>query len=368
MASQTALAATKGSKAQATTTVSPPFAPMMGPRGRVLVVNDLSGDADGLVAAAHAVLSPSAQVRGIVGTAARQPAESAQRSTELAEEMLRLMSLSGTIPVHRGADRPLTGPNAPADCPGARAIVAEAMRESELPLYVTVGGGLTEIASALLLEPRIAERLTVIWIGGNPHDVGGPEYNFNLDREAARFIFNEALVPLWQVTSKAYGTCYVSMTELQAHVAPCGALGAWLYAKIAEGYPGFTRIGANPGETWSMGDNPLVLLTALTGWLPNSRTPPFRYEQVSSPFDEVFVAANHGPQDEGVQRCRHATHVRRLLCKNADDLRQALDRFAQPRTTNYRHGTQLLSERVLNSPRWLPRGLHAQRLGGRRVR
>jgi hypothetical protein len=281
-----------------------------------MVVNDLSGDADGLFATVHALLSPSNEVRGIVGTAARPPAENAMRSAELAEELLGLMNLSDRVPVYVGAEAPLSGPSVARDSPGARAIVAEAMRDSPLPLYITVGGGLTEIASALLLEPRIAERLTLVWIGGNPHDAGGGEYNFSLDPAAAQYVFNESRVPLWQVTSRAYGTCYVSMTELQAHVAPYGAIGAWLYTKFVEGYPGFTRMGANLGETWSMGDNPLVLLTALTGWIPDTFTAPFRYEKVSSPFEEVSV-----PQLQADGTYVRRSEGRRMRVFNAVDTR-----------------------------------------------
>src|ERR1043166_3582465 len=45
-----------------------PFAPLAGARSRVVFVNDLSGDVDGLFAAVHQILSPSADLRGIVGT------------------------------------------------------------------------------------------------------------------------------------------------------------------------------------------------------------------------------------------------------------------------------------------------------------
>lgn len=330
LASQSALASEKNGNLPAKPANSPAFVPGMGPRARVLIVNDLSGDADGLFSTVHAILSPSTEVCGIIGTRAAQPTETAKRSTELAEEMLRLMNLSRTIPVYRGADGPLSAPNVLSECPGARAIIKEAMRESDLPLYVTVGAGLTEIASALMLEPRIAERLTLIWIGGNPHEMGGAEYNLDLDREAARFIFNESKVPLWQVTSKAYGTCFVSMTELQAYVEPYGAIGAWLYAKIAEGYPGLTRIGANPGETWSMGDNPLVLLTALTGWIPSERSQPFRYERVGTPFDEVFA-----PFLEEDGNYRNRPDGRRMRVFNSVDTRLMFGDFFAKIQMNY---------------------------------
>lgn len=266
---------------------SSPFTPKQGPRARVMVVNDLSGDIDGLFATVHALLSPSAEVRGIVGTAALGVSETPQRSIENAAEILRLMGLTGKVPLHVGAPRRMTDSRTAIDCPGARAIIEEAMRDSKVPLYITVGGGLTELASALLLEPRIADRFTLVWIGGKPHDEGGPEYNFLLDRKAAQFVFNSSTVPLFQVTSKGYGTCQVSNSELQAHVAPYGAIGAWLYGRLEAAA---ASMSWNAGETWTLGDSPLVLLTALTSWVPSG---PGRYDGTSSPFVETFAPRLH---------------------------------------------------------------------------
>jgi hypothetical protein len=44
---------------------------------------------------------------------------------------------------------------------------SEAMRtDTRLPLFARFGAGLTELANAYLIEPRIADRLTTVWIGG----------------------------------------------------------------------------------------------------------------------------------------------------------------------------------------------------------
>jgi purine nucleosidase len=331
LAGQAASAAGKANVPVARSGRSKAFARKLGPRIRVMIANDLSGDLDGLFATVHALLSTSAEVRGIVGTAALQPSETSQRSVELANEILRIMGLTGKIPVHLGAERRMAGPSTPVDCPGARAIVAEAMRDDPRPLYVTVGGGLTEVASALLLEPSIAERFTLVWIGGDPHDeADGTEYNLNLDRKAAQIVFNDSHVPLWQVTSKGYGTCQISSTEIQAYVAPYGAIGAWLYARIVEGYPGLERYGVNAGETWTLGDSPLVLLTALTSWVPSSQSRPLKYERTSSPFDEVFVPRL---RDDG--RYEGRTQGRKMRVFNSVDTRLMFGDFFAKMRMNY---------------------------------
>ncbi|MEZ5742626.1 MAG: nucleoside hydrolase [Sphingomonadaceae bacterium] len=270
-----------------------PFRPLSGPRSRVLFVNDLSGDVDGLFALAHQILSPSAELRGIIGTTPRERDSSAKRSAELAEEMLALMDMPGSIPIYTGAEQQMQDMVTPVASDGSDAIIAEAMRtDSELPLYIAVGGGLTEVASAVLQEPKIADRFTLVWIGGDALPDGGTgETNFNIDPLAAQFLFNESTVRIWQVPRSAYAQCLVSATELQTNVGRYGKIGPWLQDRLFD----VTRkygMRFNTGETWNLGDNPLVLLTALTDWVPSNRQPPLRFERTgSSLFDEVTAPA-----------------------------------------------------------------------------
>lgn len=236
------------------------FVPAKGSKSRVLMVNDLAGDFDGLFAAAHAVMSPSIELRGLISSNAQGQDQTGTRGLQLGGEMLRLMRAQQRVPMLAGAETKLAAETHAVASAGTQRIIDEAMRtDTRLPLFVAVGGGLTEVASALILKPEIAERMTLVWIGG-----GMPgEYNFTIDPVAARHIFNETEVPIWQVPADVYAMCQVSMTELQAYVAPCGAIGAWLYNQalgvdqLLKDYP------INPGETWSMGDSPLILLTAL---------------------------------------------------------------------------------------------------------
>jgi purine nucleosidase len=284
------LAATAAISARA---IAAPFKPFLGPRARVMIVNDISGDVDGLFSTVHALLSPSTEICGIIGTGTSSKTEMPVRSAELAREILKLMGLTGKIKVFEGVDGKLASATEPRKSPGVQAIIDEAMRtDSKLPLYITVGGGLTEVASALLLEPKIADKFTLVWIGGGPYPVSGPpEYNFNIDRLAAQHVFNETAVPIWQVTSDAYGQCVVSNSELQAFVAPFGEIGAWLYKKLLDTTESVSKYTLNTGETWTLGDSPLVLLTALTSWVPSmgGGGRKLAYERTDSRYDEIFA-------------------------------------------------------------------------------
>ena len=252
------------------------FTPPRGPRYRVISDNDYSGDPDGLFQLVHALLSPSLDVRAVIGShlAEGDVFDASEAQAANAVEYIRgVLDLIGRdVAVHEGAATGLRDARTPHRSAGAEAIVAEAMRtDTDLPLFVTLGGGLTELASAYLLEPAIAERLTAVWIGGPEYDeLGphperpgagpGPEYNLAIDRLAAQVVFNDSPIPLWQVPRNAYRQALVSMSELAARVRGSGPLGGHLYGALARVH---AREERNLGETYILGDNPLVLLTAL---------------------------------------------------------------------------------------------------------
>lgn len=307
------------------------FKPLAGPRSRVIFVNDLSGDVDGLFAAVHQILSPSTDLRGIVGTATGRPGETAEKSASLARDILDLMDMPTHCPVYQGAGSRMKDAKTAVRSPGTQAIIDEAMRDSELPLFVAVGGGLTEVASAVLIEPRIAARFTLVWIGGDAlPSSGAGETNFNIDPVAAQFLYNETSLRIWQVAREAYKTCMVSATALQVHVGRYGKIGPWLVDRLFD----VTRKYGhrfNTGETWSLGDNPLVLLTALTGWVPSNRQPPLRFENTdSSRYDEIS-----GPRLGADGTVAPGAGERRIRVYRSIDTRMLFDDFYAKMEANF---------------------------------
>jgi purine nucleosidase len=248
----------------------------MQPRYRVIVDNDFSGDPDDLFQLAHHVLSPSVQIPFIIGShlAPGDHFDPSDRQADNAAEVARglLELLNSPIPVIAGSNKGLIDPHEPVPSDAADAIVREAMRDdTDLPLFIALGAGMTELASAVLMEPRIAERLTAVWIGGPEHQGLGlehpepdqVEYNLNIDIPAARAIFNDSRVPIWQVPRNTYRHALVSLAELDARVRPHGELGRRLAESIDSLVDSAESVGFLVGETYCLGDQPLVLLTAL---------------------------------------------------------------------------------------------------------
>jgi purine nucleosidase len=229
---------------------------------RVLIDTDVKNEADDQFAIVHALLSPSLEVRGVIPAhfGQRRSRNSMQESRAEVDLILGLLNLTGKVRVEDGAPGALVDPNTPIESAGAQLIIEEALKAEEAPLFVSFLGPLTDMASALLLEPRIARRdLKVIWIGGPPY-VGGaaysPEFNLSNDVIAAEVVFSSSL-ELWQVPMSTYVMMGVSHAELYEKVRPCGEIGNYLVTQLIE----FNEMHAHRSrslEFRSLGDSPAV--------------------------------------------------------------------------------------------------------------
>ncbi len=248
------------------------------PRMRVIIDNDFGGVPDGLFELVHHLLSPSVEIRGIIGSHLRagdgfdRSNETATHARNKIEEVLEIMNLSKSYPVYQGSNLALDNDSTAQKSDASMAIVKEAMRDdSKLPLYVVCGAGLTDIASAFLLEPRIANRLTLIWIGGPEYpELATPppgyetlEYNLNIDLKACQVIFNKSSIPIWQVPRNVYRQVIMPYSSLLVKVKTQGKIGEFLTASLERIMKMGIKYNFNLGEGYITGDSPLVLLTAL---------------------------------------------------------------------------------------------------------
>lgn len=280
------------------------------PRARVICDNDYCGDPDGLVQLAHHLLSPSVELRGVIGSQLPDydsTCEAGRQVDGSLEQAARVLALTGRddVPLFAGSEVGLPSSTAPAACAGAEAIVAEAMRDdTDLPLFVACGGSLTAIASAWLLEPRISERVTLVWIGGNEHEgvtaipapYSGVEYNASTDLTAVQAVFGDSDLDIWQVPRDAYRQVLASHSELLVRMRPQGELGRHLFDEVVHFHDRYAQLGFPMGETYILGDSPLVLLTALGGSFDPS---PSSSVSVLCPRQHVDDAGNYADLASG---------------------------------------------------------------------
>ncbi|WP_159618129.1 nucleoside hydrolase [Ruania rhizosphaerae] len=243
--------------------------PRPGLRRRVIVNTDAMNEADDQFAIVHALLTPMFDLRGLIAAhfGAERSATSMEDSREEIDHLLQLMDLGGTVRVENGSPRALPDESTPEDSAGARLIIEEAMKDDG-PLYVAFLGPLTDMASAILLEPAIAERdVVVVWIGGGPYGdripAYWPEFNLRNDVASANVVLASG-VEVWQVPMSTYVMMGVSYAELDEKVTPCGAIGKYLTRQVIEFNAG--REGSHgPMEHRSLGDSPAIGLMMSPG-------------------------------------------------------------------------------------------------------
>jgi inosine-uridine nucleoside N-ribohydrolase len=252
--------------------------PLITARARVIIDNDFSGDPDGLFQLAHLALSPSVEIRGVVGSHLRpndwfdSSAIQADHAAAKANALLTTLHLKTRIPVFTGSNTAMLNDSTPVQSEATDLIIREALRtDTKAPLYILCGAGLTEVASAVLKTPEIAGKFTLIWIGGPeypdlasaPPHASGIEYNLNIDIAAAKVVFNHPVVNIWQVPRSTYRQPLIAYSELIDKIKPYGETGPLLVAALEDLMRRVEKSGGNLGETYILGDSPLVLLSAL---------------------------------------------------------------------------------------------------------
>lgn len=264
-----------------------PWAEQTAPACRVIIDNDFAGDPDDLYQLVHHLLSDTVDIRFIICSHLRAGDFINPSGDTVAHAETRVRTLLGHMGcdagdiIVRGSEQPLqpadpTGHAAhPQPSPACDAIIREAMRDdTDVPLYYVAGGGVTDLISAYLTEPRIADRMRVVWIGGQEYPGVRPplnrvctEYNADIDPLAARMLLCDTPFELWQVPRNAYRQCLVSIAELRERVLPCGEIGRFLYDSMNAIRTRGDRYGTKATGAYCLGDSPLVSLTALlTPW------------------------------------------------------------------------------------------------------
>ena len=149
------------------------------------------------------------------------------------EEILRLLGRMGVEPdglVCRGSTEYLSGSQTPRPSDAAKRIIECAHTTDPGPLYVVAIGAITNVASALLLDPSIAEHIVVVWLGGNPlwwHTAA--EFNLQQDFHASRFVF-DCGVPLVQIPCRGVAShLLTTIPELEVSIRGTSGIGDYLF-------------------------------------------------------------------------------------------------------------------------------------------
>ena len=228
---------------------------------RVITSTDAKNEADDQFAIVQTMLSPRFDNIGYIAAhfGTRKSEDSMMDSFRELELVFDKMGFPKEKLLFKGAPTAIPDKFTPVDSEGARLIIKESMKDDPRKLYITFMGPITDLASAYLIEPRIAGRLTAIWIGGGSYPNGNPEFNLSNDIHAANVVF-ESTLDIWQVPSNVYQMVTVSFAELEARLYGKGEIGKYLLDQLIEHSfeEGPRNHSFRTGESWVLGDNPSV--------------------------------------------------------------------------------------------------------------
>jgi len=219
---------------------------------RMVLDTDTFNEIDDQFAVIYALLSPervqleACYAAPFYNTMSDGPQDGMEKSYR---ELLRIREVMGRddLPVYSGSTMYLPAADQPVESDAARDLVRRAMAcEPSDPLYVVGIAALTNIASAILLEPRIVERIVVVWLGGHAfHWPDTREFNLEQDVHAARILFDSGvpvvLAPCMGVASHLQTT----LSELADYARDTGEAGRYLYETYrdcASDHYGYSRI------------------------------------------------------------------------------------------------------------------------------
>ena len=217
-------------------------------------------------------------------------------------EILKLLDLAGEkIDVYEGSSEYLKDEVHAVDSPAARYLAEIAMDYSwENPLYTVAIGAITNVASALLLKPEIADRMVVVWLGGNAlewHD--SREFNLSQDVAAARVVFGSG-VPLVILPCMGVVSTFTSTgPELSHWLDGKNPLADYLVRQTVDEADSYAK-----GRVWSR----VIWDVTAVAWLLNDKGNLLLEKLIHTPIPEYD---HHYAQDPRRVLCKYVYHINR---------------------------------------------------------
>ena len=196
----------------------------------MILDTDVYNEIDDFYALAYAMLSPD-KVKLLAITAApffnsrsTSAADGMEKSYQEALRVRGLADASSAIPVYRGATRFMTSKTDVVESEAVDTII-KLVRESEETVYIVAIGAITNVSSALVKAPDIADKAVLIWLGGHAqHWKDNKEFNLYQDVPGAQVVF-DSKIPLVQIPCN--GVCsffHTTLPELNYYLKGKNAL------------------------------------------------------------------------------------------------------------------------------------------------
>lgn len=267
-------------------------------RTNLIIDNDFGGDPDGLFQLAHHLLSPSANILGVVNSHV-MPGDPnwptfPDSITKGFADIEPILEMTGVRPAVFGGLREDAIDHNRLIKDETLDFLISSVETTTQTLVYACGGPMTQLARLVNAKPKNLEALRVLWIGGSefsgvyPPGASSLEYNLAADPESVQIVFNSKELELWHIPRDSYRRAVLSFAELNARLADGNPLQLHLLSTIKAVRQKTLENSIDIGETYCFGDSPLVLLSVLE----NSFEP-------TPAGSEYFVGARHSVNLDG---------------------------------------------------------------------
>lgn len=208
------------------------------------------------------------------------------------DEILKVLKLCGeTVDVFKGSDSFLTDEKTPTISPAAEDLARRVNDYSpENPLYVVAIGAITNVASAMLLNPKMAENAVVVWLGGQAlHYSDTKEFNLYQDVAAARIVMGSGVPFVHLPCAGVVNSFRISRPELEAWFIGKGELATYLAENTIEHAKQFYKY-----KTWRR----VIWDVTPVAWLLNDNQRFMRTRKIPTPLPSYELMWEENPNAE----------------------------------------------------------------------
>jgi inosine-uridine nucleoside N-ribohydrolase len=206
-----------------------------GPRLPVILSTDCGTEIDDQWQVIYLAISPEIDALGFIGNHARNQLTAAKARDTILDVLENRLGMANHPPVLAGSDGPIAAPDKPNDNEGVRFLIEQSKRFSPTDrLNVLIIGSHTDVASAILTDPTIVQRIRVIMMGMVGWPRGDDEWNVKNDADAARVVLESGVPLVVGCSEVCIRDLSFTTEECQALVGGLGPCGAWLAKSFVE--------------------------------------------------------------------------------------------------------------------------------------
>lgn len=202
---------------------------------RMILDTDTYNEIDDQFAVVHALLSPDElKVEAIYATPfynnrSKDAEDGMEKSYDEILRLLTFLNFESEGFAYRGSTAFLSSVDSPIESDATTDLIERALSDSNEPLYVVAIGAITNVASAILIEPEIIKNIVVVWLGGNPlYWPHTREFNLAQDVLGARVVLDSG-VPFVHLPARGVVShLLTTVSEIERYVQGRGKVGDYL--------------------------------------------------------------------------------------------------------------------------------------------